>query len=71
MQTSVLCKGVTYWFQVIFVPAELLVGQNQSFESDGKAHVTAGHHVLDLKLQEASRKAEFLHHPGVFTGRQP
>lgn len=52
------------------LPAELLVGQNQSFQSDGEAHVTAGHHVLDLELQEAGGETEFLHHPGVFPGRQ-
>lgn len=56
--------------QVRFLPAELLVGQNQSFQSDREAHVTAGHHVLDLELQEAGGETEFLHHPGVFPGRQ-
>lgn len=55
-------------YQSMFVPAELLVGQNQSFQSNGETHVTAGHHVLDLEVQEASGEPEFLHHPGVFPG---
>lgn len=58
-------------YQSLFVPAELLVGQNQSFQSDGKTHVTAGHHVLYLKVQEASREPELLDHPGIFPGCQP
>lgn len=54
-----------------FVPAELLVRQDQSLQSDGEAHITARHHVLDLKVQEAGRKAQFLHHPSILPGRQP
>lgn len=53
------------------VPAELLVRQDQSLQSDGEAHVTARHHVLDLKVQEAGREAQFLDHPSVLPGRQP
>lgn len=40
----------------VSVPAELLVGQHQSFQSDGETHITAGHHVLDLEVHEASWK---------------
>lgn len=57
--------------ETVVLPAELLVCQDQSLQSDGEADVTAGHHVLDLKVQEAGGEAEFLHHPGVFPGRQP
>lgn len=48
------------------VPAELLVGQDQSLQSDGEADVAAGHHVLDLEVQEAGREAKLLHHSSVF-----
>lgn len=52
------------------VPAELLVGQNQPLQPDGEADVTAGHHVLDLKLQKASRESQLLDHPCVLPSRQ-
>lgn len=58
-------------FRYVYTPAELLVCENQSFQSDGEADVTAGHHVLDLKVQEAGGEAQLLHHPSIFPGRQP
>lgn len=52
------------------LPAKLLMGQDQPFQSDGKADVTACHHVLDFEVQEAGREAQFLHHPGILPGCQ-
>lgn len=52
------------------VPAELLVCEDQSLQSDGETHVAAGHHVLDLKVQEAGGEAQLLYHPGVLPGCQ-
>ena len=53
------------------LPAELLVGEHQALQSDREADVTAGHHVLDLKLQEACWEAQLLDHAGVLPGCQP
>lgn len=46
------------------------MGQDQSFQSDGKADVTARHHVLDFEVQESGWKAQFLHHTSVLPGCQ-
>lgn len=69
----------TIWTECVFLcwgelrspPGELLVGQNQTLQSDGEADIAARHHVLDLELQEAGREAQLLDHPCVFPGGQP
>lgn len=43
-----------------FLPAELLVCEYQSFQSDGKFHITAAHHILNFKIQKFCRKTQFL-----------
>lgn len=54
----------------MLLPAKLLMGQDQSFQSDGKADVTACHHVLDLEVQESGWEAQLLHHASILPGRQ-
>lgn len=49
-------------------PAKLLMCEDQSFQTDGELHITAAHHVLNLKVQELCRKPELLHHTSIFSG---
>lgn len=53
------------------VPAELLVGENQPFQSDGEPHVTAPHHVLDLEVQKLGRESQLLHHTCILPCCEP
>lgn len=54
----------------MLLPAKLLVGQDQSFQSDGKADITACHHVLDFEVQESGWEAQLLHHASILPGCQ-
>ena len=34
------------------LPRELSMCKNQTFQSNGKLHITTPHHILDLKIHE-------------------